>query len=175
MNNQPVQPQNLAHNIPQNTNTSFDNLTAVQKFEILDKEDDNFYKDQSINNHSNNYNQILAWVKEQVKSIGKLNLPFDFKGGSWIVGTYQNDDAVPPLVKSSPCCISRGSLPRRMSVFLPRRMSVFLPRNIHQASHYVIEVKRMNNQPMMRVHKWNEYSVVERCANIASNVKRCCK
>ncbi|CAG8607804.1 10224_t:CDS:1, partial [Scutellospora calospora] len=33
----PVQPQNLAHNIPQNTNTSFDKLTAEQRFEILDK------------------------------------------------------------------------------------------------------------------------------------------
>ncbi|CAG8544845.1 1408_t:CDS:1 [Racocetra fulgida] len=119
--------------------------------------------------HPGNYDQMFAWAKEQVKNTGKVNLPFA-KDGSFIGGPIQNVDDFalpPPMIKPTPRGIPRPSPPRRMMVPPPHH-HVNNPRMMVPRS--AIEVKRINNQ-QMRVPEMNESGVVERCVNIASNVK----
>ncbi|CAG8535589.1 21905_t:CDS:2 [Cetraspora pellucida] len=138
------------------------------------KMENDMFRDQGINKHHGNYDQMFAWAKEQVKSTGKVNLPFG-KDGSFVGGPYPNDDDFilpPPMIRPTPRGIPRGSPPRRMMVPPPNyphhpHHNATKPRMIPRSG---IEVKRMSNQ-QMRVPEMNESGVVEKCVNIASNVK----
>ncbi|CAG8727087.1 5822_t:CDS:2, partial [Cetraspora pellucida] len=138
------------------------------------KMENDMFRDQGINKHHGNYDQMFAWAKEQVKSTGKVNLPFG-KDGSFVGGPYPNDDDFilpPPMIRPTPRGIPRGSPPRRMMVPPPNyphhpHHNATKPRMIPRSG---IEVKRTSNQ-QMRVPEMNESGVVEKCVNIASNVK----
>ncbi|CAG8539733.1 11483_t:CDS:1 [Acaulospora colombiana] len=124
------------------------------------------------------YEQMLARARES-KHSGKINIPFA-KDGSWIGGNSLDDEddefVMPPqLVKSPPRNISRG-MPQRRSVAMPAaytvasaRKFVSPPAPVIGAPRNAIEVKHVTNRRVD--HETRDSGVVERCVNIASNVK----
>ncbi|CAG8724909.1 4776_t:CDS:1, partial [Acaulospora morrowiae] len=126
------------------------------------------------------YDQMFARAKES-KNSGKFSLPYT-KDGSWIGGSPHDDEddefvmpPLPQLVRSSPRHIPRG-MPQRRSSAMPAAYTVAAARRLVSppapvigAPRSAIEVKHVTNKRVD--HETGDSGVVERCVNIASNVK----
>ncbi|CAG8433363.1 1572_t:CDS:1 [Diversispora eburnea] len=152
------------------------------------EEENMYYNGLGINKSADGcYEQMIAKAKEQVKYTGKMSLPFA-KDGSWIGGNLPDDEddefvmpPVPQLVRSAPRPISRSKsrgMPQRRSantmppthtaafsrkLVSPSNIAIGTPRNAIQFKH--VTNKNFDD------HETGESGVVERCVNIASNVK----
>ncbi|CAI2164347.1 11863_t:CDS:2 [Funneliformis geosporum] len=125
------------------------------------------------------YDQIFAWAKEQVKSTGKVQLFGE--DGAWLGGNHDDDDdefvmpPLPPLVKSRRSPSSSPRSPNRRSSATPpaaytaaaakKKTSAYSKNNFvdsrYMSSHVAVDGDS----------ETAESGVVQRCVNVASNVK----
>jgi hypothetical protein len=124
------------------------------------------------------YDQIFAWAKEQVKSSGKLRLFGE--DGTWSDGNSDEDDEfvmppLPPLVKSIPSRRSPSASPRspnrRSHAAPPASYTATAAKNSAKAKNNFVDLNQVSSHVVVGDSETSESGVVERCANIASNVK----
>jgi len=138
--------------------------------------------EQDLSNGKNveQYDQIFAWAKEQVKSTGKLRLFGE--DGTWLDGSNDDDDdefvmpPLPPLVKSIPSRRSPSASPRspnrRSSAAPPASYTATAAKKSAYAKNSFVDLHQVSSHVVVGGDsETTESGVVERCANIASNVK----
>ncbi|CAB5355393.1 uncharacterized protein OCT59_009537 [Rhizophagus irregularis] len=136
-------------------------------------------EDLSCGKNVEKYDQIFAWAKEQVKSTGKLRLFGE--DGAWLDGNSNDDDddefvmpPLPPLVKSIPRR-SPSASPRSPNRRSPTPPSSYTATSAKKMSAYsknsFVNQKHVTSHVAFGDSETAESGVVERCVNIASNVK----
>jgi hypothetical protein len=126
-------------------------------------------EDLSCGKNVEQYDQIFAWAKEQVKSTGKLRL-FNENDDD------EDDEFVmpPPLVKSIPRR-SPSASPRSPNRRSPAPPSAYTATSGKKMSAYsknsFVNQKHVTSHVAFGDSETAESGVVERCVNIASNVK----
>ncbi|RIA79203.1 hypothetical protein C1645_794736 [Glomus cerebriforme] len=138
-----------------------------------------FFSKEEISVEKNEqYDQIFAWAKEQVKSTGKLRLFGE--NGTWLDGNSNEDDddefvmpPLPPLVKSIPR--RSPSAPRSPNRRSPAPHSAYTATAGKKVSAYsknsFVDHKHVTSHVAFGDSETAESGVVERCVNIAANVK----
>jgi len=125
------------------------------------------------------YDQIFAWAKEQVKSTGKLRLFGE--DGTWLdENSNDNEDdefvmPLPPLVKSIPSRRSPSASPRspnrRSSAAPPAAYTATSAKKSAYSKNKFVDLNQVSSHVVRSDSETAESGVVERCATLASNVK----